>query len=84
MAYCGGITGRGRDLLLLSGDCAEQSKSKYKEGDRVEVQDGFDWKPATVVSVDDFSGWVDARIDKTAGTASRSGKRVVSAEQRAS
>ena len=54
---------------------AQRSKSKFKQGDRVEVRDGFDWKPATVISVDDFSGWVEARIEKTAGSASRSGKR---------
>lgn len=40
-----------------------RSKSKYKEGDRVEVKDGGDWKPATVVDVDNFSGWVEASID---------------------
>ena len=29
------------------------------------MKDGFDWKPATVVSVDNFSGWVEARPDAT-------------------
>lgn len=51
-----------------------KSKSKFKEGDRVEVKDGFDWKPATVVSVDNFSGWVEASIDAPKSSAQFRGK----------
>ena len=55
---------------LATGICATSdaqrgraNKSKFKKGDRVEFRDGFDWKPGTVESVDDFSGWVSVRPD---------------------
>src|SRR6476661_4270985 len=44
---------------------------KFKPGDKVEVQVGFDWKPAVVVSVDNFSGWVEARVDNGPGRSNR-------------
>ncbi len=56
-------------VCFCSAADAQRNKSKYKTGDRVEVKDGFDWKPATVVSVDSFSGWVEARPDLPPGTA---------------
>jgi WD40 repeat protein len=60
-------------ICICTSSAAERSTSKYKKGDRIEVRDGFDWKPAIVVSVDNFSGWVDASIEKVNG--GRSEKR---------
>src|SRR3954468_21753860 len=60
-------------ICVCTSAAAERNTSKYKKGDRIEVRDGFDWKPAIVVSVDSFSGWVDASIEKVNG--GRSEKR---------
>jgi WD40 repeat protein len=55
---------------LVTGVCAttnaqrgRANKSQFKKGDPVEFRDGFDWKPGTVESVEDFSGWVTVRPD---------------------
>jgi WD40 repeat protein len=63
--------------FCTSADAQRNRSSKYKPGDRVEVRDGFDWKPATVVSVDNFSGWVDARPDVPPGEAQFRGQASV-------
>ena len=60
-------------ICVCTSAAAERTTSKYKKGDRIEVRDGLDWKPATVVNVDSFSGWVDASIEKVNG--GRSEKR---------
>lgn len=43
---------------------AERTQSKFKPGDRVELQEGFDWVPGTVVGIDKDSGWVKVRLDQ--------------------
>ncbi len=56
-------------VCLCGSSEAQREKSKYKPGDHVEVRVGFDWKPATVESVDSFSGWIEARPDLPPGAA---------------
>jgi hypothetical protein len=58
-------------VCLCDSAFAQRNKSKFKKGDRVEVRSGLQWQPATVVGVDNFSGWVEARMDTTARTGSR-------------
>ncbi len=56
-------------VCLCGSSEAQREKSKYKKGDRVEVRVGLDWKPATIESVDGFSGWIKARPDLPPGAA---------------
>ncbi|HVT29541.1 MAG TPA: SHD1 domain-containing protein [Lacipirellulaceae bacterium] len=56
-------------ICLCGSSDAQREKSKYNQGDRVEVRVGFDWKPATVESIDRLSGWIEARPDLPPGAA---------------
>lgn len=58
------------------------SGSKYKEGDRVEVKDGFQWKKGTIVSADRGTGWIEVRVDEAVDEAARLASRDMPAELR--
>jgi hypothetical protein len=45
---------------------AQRDAPKFKAGDQVEVQDGFEWKKATVVGIDPDTGWIEARLPDSA------------------
>ena len=40
------------------------SSSKYAKGDRVEVEEGAEWRPGTVVSTNRRTGWIEVRLDE--------------------
>ncbi len=51
-------------ILFCTTAIAQRDKATFKKGDRVEVEDGFDWKPGTVIGTDRPSGWIEVRLDQ--------------------
>jgi hypothetical protein len=59
-----------------------QLATKYAKGDRVEIEQGFEWKKGTVVSVDRESGWIEVRVDDGEDEAARFAPRDMPADMR--
>src|SRR5436189_5153133 len=44
-------------------EAAQKSKT-FKKGDRVEVNEHFEWRPGTVIGPDS-TGWINVKVDKS-------------------